>query len=107
MAIVIAAFLGPVLGIRQQILLAKNKELHWCDENIANARDQFKHTHESEQRKPPQLDELLVYRQYINELSEWPFDVSTVLRLILFSMIPLGSWLGGAMVERTVDSFLG
>jgi hypothetical protein len=106
-AIVTAAFLGPVLGIRKQIVKAKKKELGWCDDNIERSRDQFKSQGISTSDAPPQLGELIVYRQYIDNLSEWPFDVSTILRLLLYSLIPIGSWLGGAMVERTVDTFLG
>jgi len=106
-AVVIAVFLGPVLGIRNQIVAAKNRELGWCDDHIEKSRDQFKKHEFTALDAPPQLGELIVYRKYINDLSEWPFDVSTVLRLLLYSLIPLGSWLGGAMVERTVDSFLG
>jgi hypothetical protein len=105
--IVLAAFLGPVLGIRRQIVKAKQKELGWCDDNIERARDQFKNNEIPTSDSPPQFGELIVYRQYVDNLSEWPFDVSTLLRLLLYSLIPLGSWLGGAMVERTVDTFLG
>jgi hypothetical protein len=53
------------------------------------------------------LGELIVYRQFVDDLSEWPFDVSTVLRLLLYLLIPLVSWLGGALVERSVDTLLG
>jgi hypothetical protein len=105
--IVVAAFLGPVLGIREQIVMAKKKELDWCDANIKKSRDQFKKQEIIDKGGPTPLGELIVYRQYVDDLSEWPFDVSTVLRLLLYLFIPLISWFGGALVERSVDTLLG
>jgi hypothetical protein len=35
-----------------------------------------------------------------------PFDTPTLVRFALFLLIPLGSWLGGAVVERVVDLVL-
>jgi hypothetical protein len=105
--IVVAAFLGPVLGIREQIVMAKKKELDWCDANIKKSRDQFKKQEIIDKGGPTPLGELIVYRQYVDDLSEWPFDVSTVLRLLLYLLIPLISWFGGALVERSVDTLLG
>ena len=104
--IVVAAFLGPVLGIREQIVMARKQELDWCDANIKSSRDQFKQ-HEIADSDGQPLGELIVYRQYVADLSEWPFDVSTVLRLLLYLLIPLVSWFGGALVERSVDTLLG
>jgi hypothetical protein len=105
--IVMATFLGPVLGIRRQIVIAKQKELRWCNDKIETSRNLFKGHEAADLDGSPRLGDLITYKKYINDLSEWPFDVSTVLRLLLYSLIPLGSWLGGAMVERTVDAFLG
>jgi len=42
----------------------------------------------------------------IEAAREWPFDASTFMRFALYLMIPLGSWLGGAFVERLVDAAL-
>lgn len=42
-----------------------------------------------------------------DRVREWPFDTSTVLRFARYLLIPLGSWFGGAMVERVVDTWLG
>jgi len=37
---------------------------------------------------------------------EWPFDASTLVRFGLYLLIPLGSWAGGAFVERVIDALL-
>jgi len=53
------------------------------------------------------LPALLAWEARIAAVSEWPFDASSLLRFGLLVLIPVGSWLGGALVERLVDSLLG
>ena len=48
----------------------------------------------------PSLADLVAYRGLVDAAREWPFDASTVRRFGLYMLIPLGSWLGGALVER-------
>jgi hypothetical protein len=49
---------------------------------------------------------IVAYRQVVDGVREWPFDASTVMRFALYLLIPLGSWSGGALVERVIDSLL-
>jgi hypothetical protein len=53
------------------------------------------------------IDEIVAYRDVVEGVSAWPFDSSTAVRILLYLLIPLGSWAGGAIVERFVDSLLG
>jgi hypothetical protein len=53
------------------------------------------------------LAEVAAYQHLIEGVREWPFDTSSLLRFGFYLLIPLGSWFGGAMVERVVDSWLG
>lgn len=50
--------------------------------------------------------DLLAYRAYVESIREWPFDAPTLLRFALFVAIPVGSWLGGALVERWLTTLL-
>jgi len=43
-----------------------------------------------------ELPALLAYEARIDDVREWPFDTSNLLRFALFLLIPLASWLGGA-----------
>jgi len=38
---------------------------------------------------------------------EWPFDAPTLTRFFLYVAIPLGSWIGGALIERLLGTVLG
>ena len=46
------------------------------------------------------LPGLLAYKHEIESVREWPFDAPTLTRFFLYVAIPLGSWIGGALVER-------
>ncbi len=39
-------------------------------------------------------------------MREWPFDTSTFLRFALYLLIPMGSWFGGAVVERLLREMI-
>ena len=42
----------------------------------------------------------------IKSVREWPFDAPTLTRFFLYVAIPLGSWIGGALVERLLGAAL-
>ncbi len=52
------------------------------------------------------LGDMLAYRAFVESVSEWPFDASMRARFLLYLVIPLGSWLGGALVDRLLDGLL-
>ncbi len=52
------------------------------------------------------LTDLLTYQDRVESTPEWPFDSSTLLRFGIYLLIPVGSMVGGALVERIVDMVL-
>jgi hypothetical protein len=52
------------------------------------------------------IAEIVAYKIVIENIRNWPFDNPTMIRFTLYIMIPLGSWLGGAFIERGLDLFL-
>ena len=52
------------------------------------------------------LPGLIAYMNQIESVREWPFDAPTLTRFFLYVAIPLGSWLGGALVERLLGAAL-
>ena len=53
------------------------------------------------------LADLIEYRRLVEEVPEWPLDPGVRARFLLYVALPLGSWLGGALVERLIDAALG
>jgi len=97
-----AGLMLPLRGIRRKIKEAKDQELDWCRQALIEQRDDLK-TGDSQQTN---IAQVLAYRDMINDMRNWPFDNPTLARFGLYLLIPLGSWLGGAFVERGLDLFL-
>ena len=53
------------------------------------------------------LADLLAWRAYVEAVPEWPIDVSTLSRSVLYVIIPLLGWVGAALVQHVLDSALG
>ena len=49
---------------------------------------------------------LLTYRREVAQASEWPFDVGVMTRLALYLIIPPLTWVGAALIEHVVETFL-
>lgn len=104
---VVAALVGlflPVWALRERIQDEKAKEAAWCQERIPKARAALR---ESKPGAGQDLAGLLMYSKEVNEVHAWPIAPGGIARFTLFLLIPLGSWGGGALVERLVDSALG
>lgn len=102
---IIFAWIGmmlPLRGIRRMIRKAKRRELQWCKESLKRSRDSMK----SGSDNKPTIAEIMAFQNVIESIRNWPFDSPTLIRFTLYLLIPLGSWLGGALVERGLDLIL-
>jgi hypothetical protein len=106
LAVATAAFVLPVRGLRRQIRARKA-------EKLAQLRDEIRHNEELMAGSGTQAAEagakmpgLLAYMNQIESVREWPFDAPTLTRFFLYVAIPLGSWVGGALVERLLGAAL-
>lgn len=94
------AFLLPVSGVRRKIREAKHAELGWVRERIAQERDRLR----AGTSEGARLANLVAYESVIERVHEWPFDVSSVVRVLFYVGLGVGSWFGGALVERLLDA---
>lgn len=92
------ALVLPTAGGRHAMRAAKREELARVREQIATAR---------RDRDDARLPGLLAWEERVAKVSEWPIDARAVRRVGLYLLIPFGSWVGGALVERLVDVVLG
>jgi hypothetical protein len=99
-----AALLLPVWGVHRRLAEKKRAELDRLCAQIGSAQAQLL---ESAADAPTdvatRLATLLTLKQHVEAAREWPFDVPTLARFALYIAIGLGSWLGGALVERMLD----
>jgi hypothetical protein len=103
-AIAVASLLLPSLGIHQRLREAKAAELACVRSEIAQRRAALLGAAPGDASDLPTL---LAWEARVDGVAEWPFDAPFLVRFALLILIPLGSWLGGALVERVVDEVLG
>lgn len=95
----------PLRGLHDSVAEAKRRELAWCDDAIRNARRAL--VDDAASTDAGRLADLVAYRSVIESVREWPLDAPALRRFALYCVIPLASWLGGAVVEHVVDALLG
>ncbi len=103
LAVATLALLIPVRGVRDRIRRAKRAGLAELEDELRRSRDAAV---KGDLRVQGHLADLLAYRAFVEGLREWPFDTSTLVRFALYTLIPVGSWLSGAFVERLLDRVL-
>ena len=102
------ALVRPSLGMRPPVRAAKREELARLSGEIRAVRAQRAPAEGPEWREiESRLATLLALKQHVAATREWPFDLGTLGRFLLYAAIGVGSWLGGAAVERLLDLLLG
>jgi hypothetical protein len=101
------ALLASLRGVRDRVRERKLEELGWVRARLADEREQLGRAGEAADRAASRIPGLLAWESRIGDVSEWPLDPPTLLRFGLYLGIPLGSWVGGALVERLLSSLWG
>ena len=101
--VVTGAFVQPVMGVRRRIRAAKRGELARIHGALRLERERLLEAGPETDEPRPRMADLVAYRSLVQGVHEWPFDVSTLARFLLFGALGVGSWLGGALVERLLD----
>jgi hypothetical protein len=97
-----AAFVLPVRGLHLHIRAEKQAALAALQPQLHRALDESRDGGGSTARAG-HLADLLALRAHLENVREWPFDNNTLWRFGLYTLIPLGSWVGGALVERVLE----
>lgn len=97
-----AGLLLPLRGVRARILEAKGEALAACRARLREATDALRRGEGAAGR----VADLTAWEARIEAVREWPIGGLAVSQMLLYLLIPLGSWLGGALVERAVDAAL-
>lgn len=105
-AVATTAFLLPVRGVRRRIVEEKQAELGRVRRAIRGDGGALRESPLAAWREQMAVADLLAYEARIEAVREWPFDVPTLARLLAFVLLPIGSWLGGALVEQIVSRLL-
>jgi hypothetical protein len=101
-----AALLLPALGVQRRLRAEKARELACVRAALRGERGALEDSRLRNWAGTASLADLVFYEGRIASVPEWPFDTPTIARFGLYLLIPLGSWLGGALVERLLVDLL-
>jgi hypothetical protein len=96
-----SVFAIPILGAHRTLLAARDAELKRLREGIRTERGVLLSAGAAER-----LPALLALEARVMQVTVWPFDASMRARTVLLMLLPLGSWIGGALVERMLEAAL-
>jgi hypothetical protein len=98
-----ASLLTPSRGVHVRLREAKRAELAWLRAEIARAADALR---AGDAARAAPLPALIAWEGRVADAPEWPIDASAWRRFALLLLVPLGSWLGGALAEWYLGRFL-
>jgi hypothetical protein len=99
------SLLLPVRGLHRLIREAKQAEINWSREKIRQSRNLL---HSVPPEVPSgQMADIEAYLRLIEDVPEWPFQTSTIVRMVLYLMIPIASWFGGLLIEGVLELIWG
>jgi len=92
--------LQSLKGVHRRLDAEKRRELAVLRTAVRSARDEVLGEGPGAADAAARLPGLLALEARIQGASTWPFDVSTFLRFSALGLLAVGSWLGGAIIER-------
>jgi hypothetical protein len=100
------ALLLPTRGLRRRLQEAKERELALTHAALRGDDAALSDSVLAARLERPTVADLVAWARYVGELSTSPFTGASRLRFVLYLALPLGSWLGGALVEWLVERLL-
>jgi hypothetical protein len=98
-----AAVFASVYGAHRAIAAARREALASVEARIGRAGAALLAGREPDAR----LTDLVAWHGYLLRVREWPLGAPVLARGALIAALGLGSWLGGALVERALDRLFG
>jgi hypothetical protein len=104
LAIGTLAFLLPMRGLHRRLRAAKEAELERVRSAIERARGALL-DEGGAPLEAVRMPALLAWERRVADASEWPLDAPQLARFALVMALGLGSWVGGAVIERVIEAF--
>lgn len=102
----LALVLLPMWSVHRRLASEKAMELSRIQEALAGNRRALLRSPIARDAEGLSVTSLVLYREMISGLREWPVDAAAVARIAGYVVIPLLAWVGAALVERWVDVVL-
>jgi hypothetical protein len=105
-AVAFATLFTPLIGMHKKIVDVKNRELNEVRTLIVELKSQLMGDASIGTDVAQRLTGIIAYEARLEKTPEWPIDLPTIGKFSLYMGIPVFSWVGGALVERVVDSLI-
>jgi hypothetical protein len=96
----------PTQGVRRRLAAAKERELAAVHAALGGDESALARSHLARRTERPGVADLVAWAGYVRELPTSPFTQASRLRFVFYLALPLGSWLGGALVDWLVERLL-
>lgn len=107
LAVALFVFARPMLRAHRVIRAAKRRELQHLRGEIVRHEKALMGQGDVARDAALMLPALVALEARIDRLREWPLDLQTAGRLVLYTAIPLGSWAGAGLVNIALEQVLG
>jgi len=105
--IALAGILLPVLGIHRTIVATKAAEIAKVTRAIHGDRAALAETRLADESATVPVSNLVLYRQTVTAISDWPLDSVAAVRMAVIIVVPVLAWVAGALVDRMINRVLG
>ena len=96
----------PIWAIHKRLVIVKDSELKRVNEALAGDRPARLESLTLNGGEELTVTGLIMYRQMIGDVSEWPIEAPEIMRFGAYVIIPFLAWVGAALVERALDAFI-
>lgn len=105
--IALAGIALPVLGIHRNIVATKAAEIAKVTRAIHGDRAALADTRLAAESATVPVSNLVLYRQTVTAISDWPLDSVAAVRVAFIIVLPVLAWIAGALVDRVINRVLG
>ena len=99
-------FSRPMLRAHRVLKRAKHRGLVRLRDEIRRHEKELYQNGESAREAAQMLPALVALETRTEHLREWPLDLQTASRLVLYTAIPLGSWFGAGAVNIALEALI-
>lgn len=103
----LAGTLLPILGIHRNLMETKRAELARVTRAINGDRSALAETRLAGESATVPISNLVIYRQTVSSISDWPLDSVAAVRMGFIVVVPVLAWIAGALVDRMINKVLG
>ena len=105
--VVVVGTLLPILGIHRNLKETKAVEIARVTRAINGDRAALAETRLAAESTSVPISNLVLYRQTVTAISEWPLDSVAAVRMGFIIVVPVLAWIMGALVDRMINKVLG